>query len=71
MSRGIEYLGKKSKRCDCCREYRMSAKFFSWVSILTDDSLGEICFKCARKELFGTKYKTERYEKWIKKFPKK
>ena len=71
MPQGIEYIGKRSKRCGCCKDFRMSGRFFSWYSIITDDFLCEICFKCARKELFGTKYKHNiRYKKWLNELQK-
>ena len=72
MSAGIEYIGKRSKICDCCKDYRMSGRFFSWVSLISDNFLGEICYKCARRELFGTKWKNNiGYEKWIEEMEQK
>ena len=68
MPQGIEYIGKKSKRCGCCKDYLMKGDLFSWFSMVTDDFLCDICFKCARRELFGSNYKHSKgYKRWLEK----
>ena len=63
----MRLVGKKYKKCECCSKYEY-AYFFKWYSIITEEYLCTICFKCARRELFGTKYKyNRRYEPWLKK----
>ncbi len=63
MSR-MKLLGKKSQKCRCCGEHRF-CNFFEWKSLVTKDFLGEICRKCAIREMFGTKWKAnKRYKKW-------
>ena len=66
----MRLIGQKYKKCECCSKYEY-AYFFKWYSIVTDEYLCTICFKCARRELFGTKYKYNRnYEPWLKKIEK-
>ena len=68
----MQLIGKESRKCEACDKYSYSAYFFKWYSLVTDDCLGIICFKCARKELFGTKYKyNKRYNRWIIELQKK
>jgi len=62
----MRLIGQKYKKCECCCKHEY-AYYFEWYSIVTEDYLGTICFKCARRELFGSKYKYNRnYESWLK-----
>ena len=62
----MKSIGKQSRKCECCNKYFYNTYFFKWYSIITEDYLCTICFKCARNELFGTKYKHRNsYEEWI------
>ena len=67
----LEKPYKQSKKCECCGEYRYNVFFFKWYSLVTDDYLCTICFKCAKKELFGNKIKkNDRYDKWLEEIKK-
>jgi hypothetical protein len=67
----MKLVGKKTNKCECCGKYDYNAYFFKWYSIVTKDYLCTICFKCARREMFGTKFKdNKRYEKWLKEIEK-
>ena len=62
----MKLIGKKSRKCECCSKYEYDTYFFEWYSIITEEYLCTICFKCARRELFGTKYKyNKRYDIWV------
>ena len=62
----MKLIGKITKKCECCGKYYYGTYFFEWYSLLTEEYLCTICFKCARRELFGTKYKhNKRYDEWI------
>ena len=62
----MKLVGKKSKRCECCLEFKCSTYFFDWFSLVSDDYLCTICFQCARREMFGSKYKyNKRYDRWV------
>jgi hypothetical protein len=68
----IQLLRKESRKCECCDKYSYNAYFFKWHSIVTDDYLCTICFKCARRELFGTRYNyNKRYKKWVSELQEK
>ncbi len=59
-------LGKDSRKCESCHEYRFNVYFFKWYSIITKEYLCTICMKCATRQLFGTKFKHNRkYHKWL------
>ena len=61
----MRLVGKNYKKCECCSKYEY-AYFFKWYSIITEEYLCTICFKCARRELFGTKFKhNKKYYKWL------
>ena len=62
----MKLIGKQSRECECCKKYSYDVYFFKWYSILTKEYLCTICFKCARRELFGSKFKyNKRYYKWL------
>ena len=42
-------LGKMSRNCDMCKDYKMSSPFYKWVGIITKSEL-IICTKCAKRE---------------------
>ena len=42
-------LGKMSRNCDMCKDYKMSSPFYKWVGIITKREL-TICSKCAKRE---------------------
>ena len=47
----IEFLGKFSRRCDMCKDYKMRGGFYLWRVIITKSEL-TICDKCAKREGF-------------------
>jgi hypothetical protein len=47
---GLHPLGKKTQRCQSCKEYRVNAQFFHWIGIITEQ---EVCLKCAKLEGYG------------------
>ena len=62
----MKLIGKQSRECECCKKYFYDVYFFEWYSILTKEFLCIICFKCAIRELFGSKFKhNKRYYKWL------
>jgi hypothetical protein len=64
--RNVKLIGKNTKKCECCGKYGYNTYFYKWYSLVTKDYLCTICFKCARRELFGSKYKyNKRYEVWL------
>ena len=64
----VKLIAKDTKKCESCGKYGYYTYFFKWYSIVTDDYLCTICFKCARRELFGAKYKyNKRYYVWLEK----
>ena len=68
----MKSIGKNSKKCECCKEYRYNVYFFKWYSLLDNKYLCTICFKCAKRELFGNSPKNkEKYNKWLKKLKEK
>lgn len=73
LPKGIKYIGKRiSKTCGCCGEYYYNCRFFSWTSLVTDEFLCEICYKCAKRELFGEHKKNKkRFEEWVSEFQEK
>ena len=46
-----ELIGKFSRRCDMCHDYKMNGEFYKWVGIITKTEL-TICKKCAKREGF-------------------
>ena len=42
-------LGKMSRNCDMCKDYKMSSPFYKWVGVITKTEL-TICDKCAKRE---------------------
>ena len=42
-------LGKMSRRCEMCKDYKMNSMFYKWVGIITKAEL-TICTKCAKRE---------------------
>ena len=67
----MQSLGKESRKCECCDKYSYNAYFFKWYSIITEEYLCTICFKCAKRELFGSKLRNnERYIKWLEEIEK-
>jgi len=42
-------LGKMSRKCEMCQDYKMNSPFYMWVGILSKTEL-IICFKCAKRE---------------------
>ena len=42
-------LGKMSRKCEMCKDYKMNSPFYMWVGILSKTEL-IICFKCAKRE---------------------
>ena len=42
-------LGKMSRRCEMCQDYKMNSLFYKWKGILTKTEL-IICTKCAKRE---------------------
>ena len=67
----MRLIGKKYKKCECCSKYEY-AYFFKWYSIITEEYLCTICFKCAKRELFGNSPKNkEKYNKWLKNLKEK
>ena len=42
-------LGKMSRQCDMCKDYKMNSPFYKWVGIITKTEL-IICNKCAKRE---------------------
>ena len=70
--RNINLIGKDTKKCECCGKYGYHTYFFKWYSLVTDDYLGTICFKCAKREAFGTNYKNnKRYKEWVEELKQK
>ena len=68
----MQLLGKESRKCECCDKYSYNAYFFKWYSIITEEYLCTICFKCARRELFGTRYNySKRYKQWVNELQEK
>ena len=66
----MRLIGQKYKKCECCCKHEY-AYYFKWYSIVTDDYLCTICFKCAKRELFGSKLRNnERYIKWLEEIEK-
>ena len=64
----MKLIGKKSRRCECCLDYKYNSYFFDWYSLVTDDYLCTICFQCAKRELFGkTPKHRKQYERWVEK----
>ena len=69
--RNVRLIGKDTKRCECCGKYGYHTYFFKWYSSVTDDYLCTICFKCAKRELFGSRLRNnERYIKWLEEIEK-
>ncbi len=68
----MRLIGKISSKCECCLEYRHNTYFFDWYSIFTEKHLARICYKCARRELFGSKYSyNKKFRIWIEKIKEK
>ena len=68
----MQLLGKESRKCKCCDKYSYNTYFFKWYSIITEEYLCTICFKCARRELFGTRYNySKRYKQWVNELQEK
>ena len=62
----MKLIGKEGRECESCKEYYYNY-FFKWYSFLDKEYLCTICFKCARRELFGSKFKhNKKYYKWLK-----
>ena len=64
----IVYTNRLSQKCQCCSDYKINAPFYEWYTFLHREYIGLICKKCAARELFGSKYKTnKKYKEWLKK----
>jgi hypothetical protein len=62
----------ETRKCDCCGSHKTRAPFYDWKSFLDKEHIGVICQKCAIKEAFGGKYKTnKKYIVWRKRNGKK
>lgn len=49
--------------CSCGRNENIN--HYQWVSLVTKDLLGVICEKCAVKEVWGNKFRTNKgYQEW-------
>ena len=46
-----EFIGKLSRKCDMCKDYKMNGEFYLWKGIITKTEL-IICKKCAKREGF-------------------
>ena len=42
-------LGKMSRECDMCKDYKMNSPFYKWIGIITKTEC-TICTKCAKRE---------------------
>ena len=42
-------LGKMSRQCDMCKDYKMNSPFYKWIGIITKTEC-TICTKCAKRE---------------------
>ena len=42
-------LGKMTRQCDMCKDYKYNSPFYKWVGIITKDEC-IICTKCAKRE---------------------
>ena len=42
-------MGRMSRRCDMCKDYKMNSPFYKWVGIITKTEC-IICTKCAKRE---------------------
>ena len=42
-------LGKMTRKCDMCKDYKVNSPFYLWVGIISGDEL-TICTKCAKRE---------------------
>jgi len=60
----MKSVGKQSRECFTCGKVKYHAPFYNWIS-LDNESLGLICQQCALREVFGSKYKTnKKYKEW-------
>ena len=70
ITNNIMYIGKFSRKCDCCGVYKVSGFFYNWFSTIRKDEynkpllLGVICYKCGIREGLGGK-STKKYKKWM------
>ena len=44
-----EFVGKRSQRCDMCKDYKMHGQFYLWQGVITKTEL-TICKKCAKRD---------------------
>jgi hypothetical protein len=51
-------LGKMSRKCEMCQDYKMNSPFYMWVGILSKTEL-IICTKCAIREV------VMRFDDWL------
>ena len=42
-------LGKFTRKCDMCKEYKYDSPFYKWVGLITKQEC-IICTKCAKRE---------------------
>ena len=42
-------LGKMTRKCEMCKDYKMNSPFYKWIGIITKIEL-TICTKCAIRE---------------------
>ena len=69
----MKCVGKKSLKCECCKEWRYDAPFYEWYSVVVMKNMliAVVCHKCAVRELFGSNYKrNKRYERWLEEVKK-
>ena len=44
-----ELIGKLSRRCEMCDDYKMKGEFYKWAGVITKKEL-TICKRCAKRE---------------------
>ena len=63
----MTFRSKNIEYCVACgRQEKIN--HFDWTSLITNSYLGIICEKCAVKEVWGNKFRTnKRYQEWQEK----
>ena len=45
-----KYIGKRSQKCDMCKEMMYNSRYFTWIGQITRIKV-EVCLKCAQREI--------------------
>ena len=66
IARYMIFAGNKLDTCNhYCNNMAKKGNFYHWYSYLGNNYLKQMCEKCAKREVWGTYFKSNRhYKKW-------